>query len=407
MSHRSRRAPPIECPLASLGHNHNLATEHQYHHPLSSSPLNPNDYQMSSRKSPLLNIGADGLIQFSTIHETDDSMKSVEDVSHLSTAINHNLNDNNDYVNVYRNPLQCNLSTTGESDTASTYQQKNSIGHNAIRANNVTNDNLFDIAHKRNDRLLMRNSRTKSAINNNNYCATIDCGEPYFIEQKMRSLFLNEVNVTERNSTYPFARAQRAYDLECGNGENRLKFDKPIKFIQHPSSPSETSESDRYLIERTSQESPALEVNINRNGYNYSKNHQRISTPSNSSILIDGMTSRLGRFSPSFDQGYHTLNSPSLSATTSNNSQPMQHTRVRNKTDTIFNKLTDELCIKLFSWLDSCDLSNVSKVCKRFDSIVWRPQLWRTITLKGKMRMKSIFFTCYTSFHVLMLNRTN
>lgn len=53
MSHTSRRG--IECPLASLGRNtptHNLDTQ-SYHHPLSSSPLNPQVYQMS-RKSPIL-----------------------------------------------------------------------------------------------------------------------------------------------------------------------------------------------------------------------------------------------------------------------------------------------------------------------------------------------------------------
>lgn len=53
MSHTSRRG--IECPLASLGRNtptHNLDTQ-SYHHPLSSSPLNPQVYQMA-RKSPTL-----------------------------------------------------------------------------------------------------------------------------------------------------------------------------------------------------------------------------------------------------------------------------------------------------------------------------------------------------------------
>lgn len=363
MSHR--RAPPIECPLASLGHT--LPSEHQYHHPLSSSPLNPNDYQMSSRKSPILNIRADGLIQFSALHETDDSTKSTEDVSHLSTAIN--LNNNNDYVNIYRNPLQCNLSTTGESDTASTYhhhhQQKNG-------ESSEPNENLLNLAHKRNDRLLMRNNRsTKSAMSNYVYNATIDCGQPYYLENKMRSLFLHDAN------TYPFSKTERAYEIDYG--ENRTKFEKPPRFTQRASSPSETSESDRYLLERTSQESPAM----SRNAYNYLSAHQRMPTPSNSNILIDGMSSRLGRFSPSYDQGYHTLNSPSVSAP--NSSQPMSHCRSRNKNESAFNKLPDKACIKIFSWLDSCNLSNVSKVCKRFDSLVWRPELWKVITLKGEI----------------------
>lgn len=51
MSHTSRRA--IECPLASLGRNTPSLDTQTYHHPLSSSPLDPQVYQMS-RKSPIL-----------------------------------------------------------------------------------------------------------------------------------------------------------------------------------------------------------------------------------------------------------------------------------------------------------------------------------------------------------------
>lgn len=367
-----RRVPPIECPLASLGHN--LPSGHPYHHPLSSSPLNPNDYQLSSRKSPILSIGADGLIQFSAMHETDDSVKSIGNMSHLSSAINHNHNDTGDYVNIYRNPLQC-LSTAGESDSASNYHQKES------EDNSEPNENILNIAHKRNDRLLMRNARTKSAMSS--YNQTIDCGEPYFLENKMRSLYVHDAHTAERISTYPFAKTERALDFEYG--DHRLRLGRPTRFIQRPSSPSETSESDRYLLERTSQESPAPALSIARNAYNYLTSHQRMPATSNNHILVEGLSSRLGRFSPSFDQGYHTLNSPSISAAANNNSQPLSHTRCRNKHENAFSKLPDVVCIKIFSWLDSTTLGNVSRVCKRFDSLVWRPELWKTITLKGNI----------------------
>lgn len=388
MSHR--RAPPIECPLASLGHN--MPSEHQYRHPLSSSPLNPNDYQLSSRKSPILNIGADGLIQFSVaMHETDDSVKSTEDVSHLNSAINHNHNDTGDYVNIYRHPLQC-LSTAGESDSASNYHQKES------EDNSEPNENILNIAHKRNDRLLMRNCRTKSAMST--YNQTIDCGEPYFLENKMRSMYVHDTHTAERISTYPFSKTERAFDIEYG--DSRLRLSRPTaRFIQRPSSPSETSESDRYLLERTSQESPAPALSIARNAYNYLSNHQRIPSSSNGNILMDGISSRMGRFSPSFDQGYHTLNSPSISAVANNSSQPLSHTRGRSKNDNVFNRLSDDLCIKVFAWLESTDLSNVSRVCKRFDSLVWRPELWKTITLKGMHQSTNSF----SARHSLDLNQ--
>lgn len=391
MSHR--RVPPIECPLASLGHN--LPSEHQYRHPLSSSPLNPNDYHLSSRKSPILNIGADGLIQFaSTLHETDgNSLKSIDDVtSHLRTAINHKHNDTNDYVNIYRNPLQC-LSMAGESDSASNYNSHSHHHHHhhhnhqkESEENSEPNENILNLAHKRNDRLLMRTPRTKSAMGNHNN-QTIDGGEPHFLENKLRSLHVSDVTHTtaDRISTYPFAKTERALDFEYGEN-NRMRFGRPNRFIQRPSSPSETSESDRYLVDRTSQESPAPAMNMSRNTYNYLSNHQHArAMATTNTILMDGMSSQFGRFSPSYDQGYHTLNSPSISASANNanHSQPMSHTRGRHKTENIFSKLSDGLCTKIFSWLDNMQLTNVSRVCKRFDSLVWRPELWKTITLKG------------------------
>lgn len=401
MSHR--RAPPIECPLASLGHN--LPSEHQYRHPLSSSPLNPNDYQMSSRKSPILNIGVDGLIQFSTLHETDDSNKSTEDVSHLGTAIN--LGDNNDYVNVYRNPMQCNFSTAEESDNISTYQSKNeSKRDDSDRSSSPTVD-ILDIAHKRNDRLLMRSNRFKSAANGNS--ATLDC-EPYYLENKMRSLIVHEAGTTEKNSTYPLAKNDRLYELQCE--DSRMKSLSP-RFFQRPSSPSETSESDRCLGERRSQGSPAKhQRNISRTSYNYLNNHPRAgsSASSSSNVLIDSLvaTKRMGRFSPNFDQGYHTLNSPSVSALSTTAGNPPPAHRGRSKSDTVFSRLPDEVCIKIFSWLDSFSLCNVSKVCKRFDSLVWRPQLWKIISLKGKFNYSSklwLFFIeilCFLQVNISM-----
>lgn len=56
-SHRNSGA--IECPLASLGRTPSL--DQSYHHPLSTSPLNPQAYQMlrKSQESPILSLDAD------------------------------------------------------------------------------------------------------------------------------------------------------------------------------------------------------------------------------------------------------------------------------------------------------------------------------------------------------------
>ena len=58
MTHQQRRVAPVECPLASLGRNTPSMDTRQYHHPLSSSPLDPQAYQMS-RSSPILTLDSD------------------------------------------------------------------------------------------------------------------------------------------------------------------------------------------------------------------------------------------------------------------------------------------------------------------------------------------------------------
>lgn len=59
-SHHRVTTGAIECPLASLGHN-TPSLDQSYHHPLSTSPLNPEAYQMlrKSQESPILSLDAD------------------------------------------------------------------------------------------------------------------------------------------------------------------------------------------------------------------------------------------------------------------------------------------------------------------------------------------------------------
>lgn len=40
--------------------------------------------------------------------------------------------------------------------------------------------------------------------------------------------------------------------------------------------------------------------------------------------------------------------------------------------------------MKVFSMLNSYELSICARVCRRFDRLVWKPELWRTITLAGE-----------------------
>lgn len=367
MSHKSRRPPPIECPLASLGHNSPSS-----HHPLSSSPLNPSVYQRTT--SPLLNINSDGIIQYSGgAHETDDSNKSTDEASTSD------------------NQMQSSQSTTDIDRTMTgigrTSWRSPEIPADALRLTGMASDFGIECKVRGIDYSLDGNSSLDECYTTpHTHHHQSSRNEQLFIENKMRSFFIQENGRTNggggggggvhyKSKKYPHVKSNR-YCLE-NNLNNRIETLSP-NYLRRPSSPSETSESDRYLIERTSRESPAPPV-LARSTYNFLANHHR--TPStSSSTFADGLTAHIGRFSPSYDQGYATLMSPSPSSTNSTGI----NMRNRNRSESVFDKLTDDLCIRILSWVDSCDLSSVSKVCKRFDSLVWRPQLWKIITLKGE-----------------------
>ena len=146
---------------------------------------------------------------------------------------------------------------------------------------------------------------------------------------------------------------------------------------------------------------------------------RRISSPTidHSSLLYQQTTDldasyKMGRTSPSLDQGYHTLVSPSPGPSTPgpwadyNNPLSVVSMTATATTPTVtttsssgkgkklsgkcfsypsnFDRLPDESVIKIFSWLDSSDLCICARVCKRWKSLVWEPQLWRIIKLSGE-----------------------
>lgn len=353
MSHNSRRAPPIECPLASLGHNGRPQTAHQqYHHPLSSSPLNPDVYQMS-RTSPILNIGSD-----SRLYGDADDSKSNSERSHSHA--------------VYSNQSSFNRSagTKNKNLTAVNYLQ---VSCNYNGGGDDSDSASFNHGSGREGRLHEHDEVTSTTSPYRGGARDIGHTEQYFLEDQMRKFYIH--NGTEAEHGKAMLNGERYY-LE-DNLDNRIENASP-GFLRRPSSPSETSESDRYLIGRISRESPAPPLNGNaRRAYNFLVHHHRTHP---GSLMMDGL-SRLGRLSPSLDQGYHTLASPSPSAA----ENQIVNFRNRSRFDTPFNKLPDNVVIKIFSWVDSCDLCNISKVCKRFDSLVWRPYLWKSIKLKGML----------------------
>lgn len=112
-----------------------------------------------------------------------------------------------------------------------------------------------------------------------------------------------------------------------------------------------------------------------------SQSHQTHET----NYLLDNF-SKLGKSSPSLDQGYHTLVSPSsgpISSNIWNGGNIYKGNKYQNKNNS-FDRLPDKLVIKIFSFLKSMDLSICARVCRRFDILAWSPSLWRTIQLEGE-----------------------
>nr|XP_023017084.1 F-box/LRR-repeat protein 7-like [Leptinotarsa decemlineata]XP_023017085.1 F-box/LRR-repeat protein 7-like [Leptinotarsa decemlineata] len=98
--------------------------------------------------------------------------------------------------------------------------------------------------------------------------------------------------------------------------------------------------------------------------------------------LLDNFT-KLGKSSPSLDQGYHTLVSPSPGPITTSlcwNGNLYKGKKYQPKNNS-FDRLPDEVVVKVFSFLTSVDLSVTAQVCRRFDVLAWTPSLWRVITL--------------------------
>lgn len=107
--------------------------------------------------------------------------------------------------------------------------------------------------------------------------------------------------------------------------------------------------------------------------------------------------------SPCLDQGYHTLvtgggsggggfaNLPLLHSTVTATAvaNSNKHRRSQSRTaaafcSNYFDRLRDELVLKIFSYLNSADLCACAAVCHRWENLAWEPVLWRTIALCGE-----------------------
>ncbi|XP_039448231.1 F-box/LRR-repeat protein 7-like [Culex pipiens pallens] len=450
MSHPQRRGAPVECPLASLGRNTPSMDALQYHHPLSSSPLDPQAYQMS-RKSPILGIDPDIYTAETSLVTVGSSNgcksdKTIENGAILSRSSSSSIDQSASYLHQPPPPA---VNRRGD--------------YRPLRPRTYTPiDTLLTNSYQHHQRLspvMMDIQRGYQP--DGQPLASLSEADRYFLEEKMDSLYIQ--GAIRRNATTPssLTRNQSSssnnterYYLEnenidaiynfCHsaagvaalNSHNSSKASSSHNDCLDSSSPNllrrasspETSGSDRYLIDRI-RGSPAAVAYHGRN----TRLAQQMKV--NATDFVDGRIhlsksqhfgdglSRYGRFSPSLDQGYHTLVSPSPSGQQQSSIPASWNTAVPSSSSTstingatslnggssngqlglngggdllngsggamfragpLFDRLSDELMVKIFEWLDSCELCNIARVCKRFESVIWSPTLWKVIKIKGE-----------------------
>nr|CAH7743368.1 unnamed protein product [Callosobruchus chinensis] len=105
------------------------------------------------------------------------------------------------------------------------------------------------------------------------------------------------------------------------------------------------------------------------------------SEPPETNYLLENFT-KLGKSSPSLDQGYHTLIGSNTGLVTTNlwSNGNYKGKKYQTKNNS-FDQLPDDLVVRIFSFLTSIDLSICAQVCRRFDVLAWTPSLWRNIIL--------------------------
>lgn len=510
----------MECPLASLGSSvlDSLSGHHQpaYHHPLSSSPLDPQIYQMSCN-SPNPSIEADDIIytpsngmtasqltngnEENSLTECSDkpppavpqrNRTHLSDLYHLARSSSnsslehaiplqrkaatfelrgrHSQQQQQQVFNAasvgrgvsrHQQQQQQQQETSLSSNTphqqqmlaleyllqcgrrettaASTYMRQNG-GNNADTED--SSDAAGGISNSRAAaRILSRHQGGRCSVptvgGSAAAAAAAAAGRNVQLERKMNALYLgsamrglplgSEASNFQNEQRYFLENSLRNHNYNAGS-DSLVSEVLPNVHQCAPSSPSETSGSDRYLHNRSSSNhldnfSSSSNNNTSCSNLALDQQHQqrqRFHHATKVKSLSEGL-SHLGRFSPSLDQGYATLVSPSptaghhannqittqgivhhcnansnvnaiATAVTTVNSRrhqemaaplPWQKKKGPLRSGPYFDRLPDEAVIKIFSWLDSCELCTVARICRRFEQLAWRPTLWKVISLKG------------------------
>lgn len=355
MSHTSHRGVSSgECPLASLGRDSSsMETAKIFHHPLSSSPLDPQVYQMS-RQSPILDL--------KPTTNNRSTVSVTQQPQHISPIKPLTLP-----------PPPPTLRSSGSSNhgpTTKLYHHMSQSSTSSVEQYGMRSQHPSSYNNHRSRSSTPNHSKTSYRLSDHDRCSSNTDSQSesnqYYINNKINSYYLeNALTSSER------------YYLEdninmCHYPNSNNKHIQ--KSIRRASSPSETSESDRYMIETT-----LTNLQITNNGTTPMQ-ISRYNT--NSPQCFTNGLSRICRYSPTFDQGYHTLVSPS--PTGQQTPGPWNNKRCGNESSDHFDRLPDDVLLKIFSWLDNCELCKIARVCRRFEVLIWKPVLWKVIRLKSE-----------------------
>lgn len=375
MSHHVSGA--VECPLASLGHN-TPSLDQSYHHPLSTSPLDPQAYQMlrKSQESPILSLNAKAICSPAGTKRTATDLNTF--------------------------PPQRNTSTPYDSSALLSRRDLQRLRNQTYTPVDAVSQIVQPIPLQRGRSAFTLNEPTVPPDMNN--------VEQYFSSDKMASLIIDSAmrngkirpkpssnNNNSGNSNHNSASETDRVDYldhdtsdGCYNYYNvssaQLNGYSP-KLRRRPSSP-DTSGSDRYFLDRLRGSPAFVSRNAKLTSIKSPADISRFQSSGQTTLqtYLDSPRLGSGRFSPSLDQGYHTLNTPSPPSgqqlTLWNNNNVIK--KVTPKRGEGFNRLPNHLVIKIFEFLDSSDRCNLTQVCKRFETLVWNPILWKNITIKGK-----------------------
>lgn len=407
MSHApvGRRSPPA-CPLATLGRA-SPPPQAAYHHPLSSSPLDPQAYHLSrtsqhrdrdsptmekpyqpfnrSRNTPSIEYQSREQQYQRHVYEQNFqrhspaldrcyplSKKSTSSVdSHMTYHLSRSSSSSLDqpYIHPSVNPLEPQVYHLPRNPAKA-------LEESYMRQSPAT----FDSSYQRG---------TPSIENNHHMNGDGLRNVQKDLSHLTPSVFKHQAQVyqnKENDNSYPLDLRSPSLDSVY---QDRYQHKNDTTNIEQYSLRNEhIYNANQSYLQNHLRSSPAL---------------RRASSPSTDTCnyLVENF-SKLGRSSPSLDQGYHTLVSPSPGPSTpgpwtdlSPGVNAFKGKRLISKNNA-FDRLPDEAVVKVFMWLDSSDLCSLARVCRRFESLAWHPCLWRTITLKGEhisgdKAMRSVF----------------